>query len=70
MIWWPSWLWISSPVKCVIWLGNRLLTWTGIYYVWRRFRSRRRFWCWFILINLASLSTLIGLFFWLHTRDR
>ena len=65
---WPSWLWIGTPLKFFIWLGNRLLTWTGLYYVWTRFRSRRDFWLWFILINLTSMGGLILLLFWLHTR--
>ena len=66
---WPSWLWIGTPFKLFVWLGNRLLTWTGLYYVWKRFRSRKRFWWWLLLINVVSVGVLIGFFFWLHTRD-
>ena len=63
---WPSWLWIGTPVKFSLWLLNRLATWTGLFYLWRRFRSQRLFWVWFAVINVASLSGLAILFFWLR----
>ena len=68
MIVWPSWLWIGSPLKMGLWLVNRLATWTGMFYVWKRFRSTPRFWVWFALINVMSLGAMGLLFFWLHRR--
>ncbi len=65
---WPSWLWIGTRLKFLLWLVNRLLTWTGLLYVWRRFRSHRWFWLWFTVINVVSLAGLGLLFFWLHVR--
>ena len=64
----PPWLWISTPLKLFLWLGNRLLTWTGVFLLWRRFRARRSVWVWLTLFNMVSLSMLGGLFFWLHHR--
>ena len=64
----PPWLWISTPLKFVLWLGNRLVTWTGSFLFWRRFRARRSVWMWLMLLNMMSLSVLGGLFFWLHHR--
>ena len=66
---WPSWLWIGTPLKFFLWLLNRFATWTGLFYLWKRFRSRRGFWVWFTLINLASLAGLGMLFFWLQMRS-
>ena len=66
---WPAWLWIGTPLKAGLWIGNRLFTWTGLLYFWRRFRSQRFFWLWLILINTASLGSLCLLFFWLHLRS-
>ena len=65
---WPSWLWIGSSVKFFLWLGNRLATWTGSFFFWRRFRSRRRVWVWLFVINVVSLAGLCALFFWLYKR--
>ena len=65
---WPSWLWIGTPTKVTIWLTNRLATWTGVYYFWRRFRTHRYFWPLLITINLASVSALGLIFYWLHTQ--
>ncbi|GEM_PF-3170525 len=69
MIVWPSWLWISTPLKFFLWLGNRIATWTGSLYVWKRMRASRLFWLWIVLINLLSWGALGLLFFWLHTRS-
>lgn len=63
---WPAWLLISTPVKFWLWLTNRLLTWSGLWYLWRRFRRRRRFWLWAALLNALSLGTLSLLFLWVH----
>ena len=66
MMLWPAWLWIGTRQKFVLWLSNRLVTWTGSVYFWRRFRGRQRIWAWLLLINAVSLSALALLFFWLH----
>ena len=71
MIWSPlfSWVWNLTPFKAVLWLGNRLATWLGMFHVWRRFRARRSVWAWLFLINMASFSALIGIFIWLQRRS-
>ena len=61
---WPSWLWITTPVKFSIWLCNRIATWCGQFYLWKRIRSKRVFWV--VLINLCSLGILVLVFFWLR----
>ena len=66
---WPSWLWIGTPLKFWLWLVNRLTTWTGLFYLWKRFRARRDFWAWVIAINVVSIGLLGLLFFWLHVRS-
>ena len=63
---WPSWLWIGTRLKFSLWLGNRLATWTGLLYLWRRWRARRWFWVWFVLVNLLSIAGLAAVLFWLH----
>lgn len=63
---WPSWLWVGTPLKVSLWVANRLATWTGLVYLWRRFRSHRWFWMWVVLANFISLGGLVFLFFWLH----
>ena len=63
---WPAWLWIGTRLKFSLWLANRLATWTGVGYLWRRLRSRRWFWLWMVLANLLSLGALAAVFFWLH----
>ena len=66
---WPSWLWLSSPLKFSLWLTNRLATWTGLFYFWKRFRATRHFWVWITLINALSLVGLGVVFFWLQARS-
>ena len=68
MIAWPSWLLLSSPVKLVLWIANRLATWTGVFYLWRRFRAKPHFWVWLVLLNACSFGGLCLVFFWLHAR--
>ena len=68
MMVWPSWLWITSPLKFWLWLGNRFATWSGALYLWRRFRARRDFWVWMVLLNVVSFAALGCLFFWLHVQ--
>ena len=65
---WPSWLWIGTPLKVGLWVVNRLATWTGLVYLWKRFRARRLFWVYVLLINTVSLGVLGIVFFWLHAR--
>ena len=64
----PPWLWISTPLKFALWLGNRLVTWTGSFLFWRRFRARRAVWVWLAFLNALSLSMLGVVFFWLYHR--
>ena len=65
---WPSWLWLGTPYKVVLWAGNRLATWLGVAYLWRRFRSTRHFWLWIILFNAVSFGLLALLFYWLREK--
>ena len=65
---WPSWLWIGTPLKFFLWLGNRLATWTGSLYFWKRFRTKKAVWAWLFLLNAVSMGSLCGLFFWLYRR--
>ncbi len=62
MIWWSPGLWFSSPLKVWLWLTNRVATYTGGFYLWKRYRTRRGFWVRMILFNLASLSVLCFVF--------
>ncbi len=63
----PSWLWIGTPLKFSIWFANRVVTWTGAFYVWRRFRRTHRIWFWLIVINAVSLVALVIALFFLRT---
>ena len=65
---WPAWLWIGTRSTCFLWLSNRLATWTGSFWFWKRFRGTRRLWVWLLLINATSIALLVWLFFWLHHR--
>lgn len=67
---WPAWLWIGSRLKLSLWLGNRVLTGTGLLYFWRRWKSKKHAWVWLLLLNLASLSALALVFFWLYQRAK
>jgi len=66
MVLWPSWLWINTPLRAVLWLCNRLVTWTGLAIFWKRFRASRAFWVWMTLINAGSFGLLVLVFLWLH----
>lgn len=66
---WPAWLWIGTPLKFSVWMTNRVATWTGSFYVWKRARSRRRVWMWLLLLNAVSLGALCLFLFWLHARS-
>ena len=61
----PAWLWIGSRLKASLWLLNRLATWTGLAYLWKRRPSSqgRSFWVRATIINLLSLGGLILLFY-------
>ena len=56
---------LGSPLKLAFWLGNRLVTWTGLLVVWRTLKNRpdrtRRFVRWVLLLNVASLLGLVSL---------
>ena len=65
---WPAWLSLATPMKFSLWLANRIATWTGLFYFWKRFRSQRHFWVWLALINVVSLGGLCLVLFWLHVR--
>ena len=65
---WPGWLWIGTRTKFSLWLGNRIATWTGSFVLWKRWRGRRRMWMWLALLNVASLTLLALVLFWLHVR--
>lgn len=67
---WPAWVGIGTPLTFSLWLVNRLATWTGLIYLWRRVRFRRFAWVWLSLINVASLGALGLVFYWLHQSRR
>ena len=53
-----------------MWLAHRATTTPGVFYFWKRWRKHPRFWWWFALINVVSLATLFGLFYWVdHARS-
>lgn len=64
----------SSPLKLTLWMGNRLATWTGLLYVWRRVAHRPQRWrvflVWSVWINLLSLGVMAGVFYWLFVSRR
>lgn len=66
---WPSWLWVGTPLNFSLWWLNRLATWTGMLYLWKRFRSTQNVWVWLLLVNAVSLGGLCLVFFWLHVRS-
>ena len=70
MMVWPVWLGISSPVKLLLWVGNRLATWTGLFFLWKRWRESRFVWMWLIIVNAISFGGLCFLLFWFHVRHR
>ena len=69
MMIWPAWLWIGTPLKFSVWMTNRVATWTGSFYVWKRARTKRRVWMWLLLLNAVSLGALCLFLFWLHGRS-
>ncbi len=54
---WMAW-WLGTPIKCLLWLGNRLITGFGLVCVWRRFRAHQWVWPGLIVLNLLSLGGL------------
>ncbi len=67
MVGWTAW-WIGTPVKFVLWLGNRLVTGFGLALVWRRFRSSRWVWPTLIVVNVVSLGGLALVIYWISHR--
>jgi len=68
---WPEWwAWLGglTPMKLWLWGGNRMVTWTGLFFFWRRFRSRRLAWLWLVLLNSVSVGALVLVFVWLKHR--
>ena len=63
---WPSWLMVGTPLKLLLWLGNRFATWTGLFLLWKRWRHHRLSWVWLVLLNTLSLGLLGLVFLWLH----
>ncbi|MBI3319959.1 MAG: hypothetical protein HYZ89_05180 [Candidatus Omnitrophica bacterium] len=65
---------LGSPLKLMLWAGNRLATWTGLLYLWRRVAKRPQRWrvflVWALWINLLSLSVMAGLLYWLFASRR
>lgn len=63
---------LGSPLKVGLWIGNRLVTWTGLLYVWRRVANGpqrwRTFLVWATWINPLSLGVLAGLWYYLLAR--
>ncbi len=54
---------LGSPIKLLLWFGNRILTWTGLAVVWKKLdgtpNRTRRFIVLMCLINLVSVGVLI-----------
>lgn len=55
---WPAWLWIGKPLTLLLWLANRMVTWTGLVLFWKRCRTQRGVWLWIMAINALSLGAL------------
>lgn len=57
----------DSPLTLALWLSNRIVTWTGLFVLWRKLRHTpnriRRFFQWGILINMAAWA-MLGLLLW------
>lgn len=64
---------VGSPVRLAIWIGNRVATWTGLFFLWRRLNGSPNRWRRFLvvgsLVNLASLVAVVGLL-WALARSR
>ncbi len=62
----------GSPLRVVVWLGNRLATWTSLVWVWRGLRHRadrpRRFVVWMVVLNVVSYGALFAWLWWLTHR--
>jgi len=56
---------LGSPLKLAFWIGNRLVTWTGLLVLWRKIQHApdrvRRFLLWGAILNAVSLLVLVGL---------
>ena len=65
----PFFFLLGSPLKLAMWIGNRVLTWTGLMVLWRKLKHApdrvRRFLLVGLAINAVSLLLLVGLLrFW------
>ena len=56
---------LTSPIKLVIWLANRLATWLGIFFVWKKLEGspnrKRHFIMWMVVINTISFFILLAI---------
>ena len=68
MLWHAVTFWLGSPLKAMLWLGNRLATWTGLFFLWKRFRESRFVWVWLFLINAVSIGGLVMLLRWVSSK--
>ena len=64
MAWWTP-FWAASAAVKSAWLGSRLATWFSSFWVWKKWRGARLWWA-LIVINLASLGSLVFLCAWLR----
>ena len=55
---------LGSPFKLAMWVGNRILTWTGLMVLWRKLKHApdrvRRFLVVGLALNAVSLLLLVG----------
>ncbi len=55
---------LGSPMKILLWVGNRLATWTGLLVLWQKLKHlpnrTRRFLLIGALLNVVSLLALVG----------
>ena len=62
----------GSPLKVTMWVGNRLATWTGLAWIWRRLRGHphrpRWFAAWMIVVNVVSYLAFFWGVWWLTHR--
>lgn len=53
----------GSPMNLALWVGNRLATWTGLFFVWKKLHGQPHRVHWFLLwgalVNAVSLAGLL-----------
>ncbi len=63
---------LGSPVKLALWAGNRVATWMGLFFMWRRLKGDPNRWRTFLIvggvINLLSLGVLAAVLWALKHR--